>query len=155
MLAGSLKPFWPLSVLPELTGISGGLYAKKRQLVRLTYLGRCDLYYNCSLCDYFEGWATESCRRDVQLYFCNAWNVLCSFQNCSLLFRSKKKFWKSAGVFVKSNFKCSPFFLSPLSAHRPLYVGFLADISNCSECACIPFKAASPSRSEVTRVFFC
>lgn len=55
VLAGSLKPFWPLSALPELTGISGGLYAKKRQLVRLTYLGRCDLYYNCSLCDYFEG----------------------------------------------------------------------------------------------------
>lgn len=55
VLAGSLKPFWPLSALLELTGISGGLYAKKRQLVRLTYLGRCDLYYNCSLCDYFEG----------------------------------------------------------------------------------------------------
>lgn len=50
-----LRQFRPLSALPECAVISGGLYAKKRQLVRLTYLGRCDLCYNCSLCDYFEG----------------------------------------------------------------------------------------------------
>jgi len=53
MLAGFLQQFWPLSALLELTVIRGGHYAQKRQLVRLTYLGRCDLCYNCSLCDYF------------------------------------------------------------------------------------------------------
>lgn len=88
ILAVFLQQFRPLSALPECTVISGGLYAKKRQLVRLTYSGRCDLCYNCSLCDYFEGWTTESCRRDMQLYFCNVWNVLCSFQKRSLLFLS-------------------------------------------------------------------
>lgn len=88
ILAVFLQQFRPLSALPECAVISRGLYAKKRQLVRLTYSGRCDLCYNCSLCDYFEGWATESCRRDMQLYFCNVWNVLRSFQKRSLLFLS-------------------------------------------------------------------
>lgn len=50
-----LQQFRPLSALPECAVISRGLFAKKRQLVRLTYSGRCDLCYNCSLCDYFEG----------------------------------------------------------------------------------------------------
>lgn len=67
--------------------------------------------------------------------------------------KNEIKFWKAAGIFVKSNFKCSPFLLSPLSVHRAQYVRFLADISNRSEGALIPFKAASPPRSEVTSFF--
>lgn len=55
ILAMFLQQFRPLSALPECAEISRGLYAKKRQLVRLTYSGCCDLCYNCSLCDYFEG----------------------------------------------------------------------------------------------------